>query len=106
MNQAFSLTPCVPRFQFQNWNPKLYNWIFNDEFNIKDYCFEKWKIMVAGERVKIESKYEKSFDDCIQCPMIFISNLDPPVHLVGFQNRVFIVKAINEPGNLLTLIVF
>ena len=36
----------------------------------------------------------------------FISNKDPPLHLVGFQNRVFIVKAINEPGNLLTLIVF
>ena len=38
--------------------------------------------------------------------MILISNLDHPLHLVGFQNRVFIVKAINEPGNLLTLIVF
>ena len=33
-----------------------------------------------------------------RCPMIFISNIDPPLHLPGFENRVLIVNAVNESG--------
>ena len=101
MNQAFTPTANVARFEFQGWNKKIFNWVFIDEFNIQQYCFEKWKLLVAGERLKIESKHEKPTDEAIQCPMVFISNINPPVEKVGFENRVLIVKATNGYGNFL-----
>ena len=45
-----------------------------------------------------KKKYEESFESIFQCPMIFISNIDPPLLLNGFENRVLIVNAVNESG--------
>ena len=53
---------------------------------------------MAGELVQIESKFQNPIAETIQMPMIFISNLDPPVELEGFSSRVEIVEALNETG--------
>ena len=68
---------------------------------MNQYCFEKWKLLVAVEMLKIESKHEKPTDEEIQCPMVFISNINPPIEKIGFETRVLIVKAINGNGKFI-----
>ena len=99
--QAFLPSPTM-RFFLQGWDKNIYNWIFLDEFNLDNYCFEKWKQMTSGELVQIESKYKSPFTDSLQMPMIFVSNLVPPIGKEGFSSRVEIIEAINENGSLIT----
>ena len=43
------MTRCVPRFQFQKWNPRLFNWVLNDEFNMN-------KLDISGKENLAESR--------------------------------------------------
>ena len=69
-----------------------------DEFNLDNFCFEKWKQMTSGELVQIESKFMSPFTDSLQMPMVFVSNISPPLEKEGFSSRVEIIEALNENG--------
>lgn len=98
--QAFLPTPTM-RFFLQGWDSNVYNWIFLDEFNVDNYCFEKWKQMASGELVQIESKFSTPFTESLQMPMVFISNLLPPIEKEGFSSRVEIIEAHNGNGKII-----
>ena len=55
--------------------------------------------MTSGELVQIESKFMSPFTDSLQMPMVFVSNISPPLEKEGFSSRVEIIEALNENGN-------
>ena len=45
------------------------------EYSMLQYCFEKWKLIVARERLKNRIKAcQKTTVEANQCPMVFILN--------------------------------
>ncbi|CAF1067526.1 unnamed protein product [Brachionus calyciflorus] len=96
--QIFRPTPNEKRFAWQEFDSSLHNITLIDEFDITEYNVTDLKKILSGECLIANRKGQTSQKIQLRMPMIFISNLPPPVNdmstqMQGFRERIKIVKA-------------
>ena len=78
-----------------------------EQTDMNFFCTQKWKELVSEELVLIESKYEDTYPEILQSPVLFISNCPPHNSeylnskinkILNRQTRVEIVNCLNENG--------
>ena len=88
------------RYFLEGFNQTLSTMIIIDRTDMANFCTEKWRELVAEDLFLIEHKYQDSFPEILQSPIIFISNFPPPNS--DYQNPK-INKIFNRPTRIETV---
>ena len=62
------------RFFLDGFNKSISTVVIMDRNDMSSLCTEKWRELVAEDLFLIEHKYQDSFPEILQSPIIFISN--------------------------------
>ncbi|CAF1095329.1 unnamed protein product [Brachionus calyciflorus] len=91
--QVFIPTPFCEKHAWSGFKPNKQNIVICDEFNFEKYSVDEWKLVVAGELVSNDIKYQvEKHVFQINVPMIFISNYSC-IHAAGVRERLLIVES-------------
>lgn len=96
--QIFCPTANEKRFAWQDFDPRLFNLVLIDEFDINEYNVTELKKVLAGETLIANRKGQSSKKMKLKMPMIIISNVAPPANdlstqLQGVVERLKVIRA-------------
>lgn len=81
------------QFAWGYFNPREHLVVVMDEFEFTQFDFEEWKNIVEGRTTSVRVKGRPPKTIAIKCPIIMISNYQPPMHRNEIINRIRIVKS-------------
>jgi len=64
-------------YSWEGWDSELYSIIICDEFVIREFSFNKWKLVAECSTFKTHHKFHKPLVTKASVPMIMISNREP-----------------------------
>lgn len=90
-NQIFRPTRNC-QFAWGDFNSMQHLVVVMDEFQFSQYDFEEWKNVVEGRYTTVRVKGKSSRTIALRCPIIMISNYQPPVDKPEITNRIRVIK--------------
>ncbi|CAF0837382.1 unnamed protein product [Brachionus calyciflorus] len=80
------------QFAWGDFNPREHLVVVMDEFEFSQFDFEEWKNIVEGRMTTVRVKGRPSKTIALKCPIIMISNYEPPNNRQEIINRIKIIK--------------